>query len=175
MNDLAPKTSSPATRLFVSINRWALIALLAVMAALVIGNVFSRYLFGHSFSWVEELTRYMMIWLAFLGLGPALRAGGHIAIDSLPQALPPAAALVLRALLVAVMGVTLAALVKLGWDYAEFGWEQESPVLGWSYGKIYLAIPLGSAVALLHLLLLARHWITGGQWEKVEGYDPQAV
>lgn len=60
----------------VFVNRWALIVLLAVMSALVIVNVFARYVFSHSFPWVEEATRYMMIWAAFLGAGPALRVGG---------------------------------------------------------------------------------------------------
>ena len=54
-------------------NRWVLIVALAVMATLVFGNVVSRYLFNYSFSWVEELTRYMMIWVCFLGSGLALR------------------------------------------------------------------------------------------------------
>jgi len=162
-------------RAFVAANRWALVVLFAVMAALVIANVVSRYVFGLSFPWVEEVTRYMMIWAAYLGLGPALRVGGHIAIETLPQALPPRAARVLRALLVLVMGATLAVMVWLGWQYAEFGWEQESPVLGWSLGRIYLAIPIGAACALVHLALLARRWIASGSWEQVEGFDPQAM
>ena len=161
--------------LFVNANRWILIVLLGVMAVLVVGNVISRYAFSHSFSWVEEATRYMMIWVAFLGAGPALRVGGHIAVETLVQALPPAGARVLRSLLVAVMALTLAVLVWLGGDYVAFAWEQESPVLGWSLGKVYLAIPLGAALALVHLLLVARGWIASGEWERVEGFDPQAL
>jgi TRAP-type C4-dicarboxylate transport system permease small subunit len=156
-------------------NRWLLVGLLAVMAALVIANVFSRYAFGHSFSWVEEATRYMMIWATFLGAGPALRVGGHIAIDSLPAALPAPAARCLRALVVTVIAVTLVAMVWLGWDYASFAWEQESPVLGWSLGRVYLALPLGAALMLLHLAMVARRWVGVGEWERVEGFDPQAL
>ena len=78
-------------------NRWALIVLLATMAVLVIANVISRYVFLYSFTWVEEATRYMMIWAAFLGAGLALRVGGHIAIDHLASALPPMAARIVRA------------------------------------------------------------------------------
>lgn len=161
--------------LFVAANRWLLITLMAVMAALVIANVLSRYLLSHSFPWVEEATRYMMIWAAFLGAGPALRVGGHIAVDSLVQALPPRGARALRVLLVLVMAGTLAVLAWLGADYALFAWEQESPVLGWSLGKVYLAIPLGAALMLAHLLLIARRWTAGGEWERVEGFDPQAL
>lgn len=164
-----------AERAFVAANRWALVVLLGVMAALVIGNVFARYAFSHSFPWVEEATRYMMIWAAFLGVGPALRVGGHIAVETLPKALPPAAARALRTLLVLVMAATLAVLVWLGVDYAQFAWEQESPVLGWSLGKVYAAIPVGAALALVHLAQVARRWVGGGEWERVEGFDPQAL
>ncbi|MBT9505057.1 MAG: TRAP transporter small permease [Rhodoferax sp.] len=160
---------------FIGLNRWVLIALLAAMAVLVIGNVISRYVFGHSFSWVEEATRYMMIWVAFLGAGPALRVGGHIAIDTLQSALPVAAARCLRGVIVAIVGITLLILVWLGIDYASFAWEQESPVLGWSLGKVYIALPLGAALMFVHLLLVARRWVVAGEWEHIEGFDPQAL
>lgn len=156
-------------------NRWLLVGLLAVMAALVIGNVFSRYLFGHSFSWVEEATRYMLIWATFLGAGPALRVGGHIAIDSLPEALPPRPARLLRGGIVAIIAITLLAVLWLGTDYAAFAWEQESPVLGWALGKVYLALPVGALLTLLHLGFVAPRWIGSGKWETVEGFDPQAL
>jgi TRAP-type C4-dicarboxylate transport system permease small subunit len=137
--------------------------------------VISRYVFSHSFPWVEEATRYMMIWAAFLGAGPALRVGGHIAVDTLVQALPPAGARPLRAFLVLVMASTLTVLVWLGADYVQFAWEQESPVLGWSLGQVYLAIPIGAALALVHLLQVARSWVASGEWERADGFDPQAL
>lgn len=170
------EASLPAwERAFVAANRWALVLLLGVMAAMVIANVIARYGFGFSWTWVEEVSRYLMIWASFLGLGPALRVGGHIAIESLPASLPPAAARVLRAFLVAVMAAALAVMVWLGIEYANFGWEQESPVLNWSLGMVYLAVPVGAALALAHLALVARSWIASGEWERIEGFDPQAM
>ncbi|QIM54620.1 TRAP transporter small permease [Hydrogenophaga crocea] len=145
------------------------------MAVLVIGNVITRYAFGHSYPWVEEATRYMMIWAAFLGAGPALRVGGHIAIDTLQVALPPALARLLRALIVLIVAATLALVLWLGIEYVDFAWYQESPVLGWSLGKVYLALPLGAALMLVHLAMVARRWIVQGEWERVEGFDPQAL
>jgi TRAP-type C4-dicarboxylate transport system permease small subunit len=160
---------------FVAANRWALVVLMGVMATLVIANVISRYAFSHSFPWVEEATRYMMIWAAFLGAGPALRVGGHIAVDTLLGALPQRAAQSLRWVLVVIMGATLLAMIWLGIDYVAFAWEQESPVLGWSLGKVYLAIPVGSALMLAHLALVSPRWTVLGQWEQVDGFDPQAL
>jgi TRAP-type transport system small permease protein len=170
-----PERRHPLEAAFLGLNRWALVLLLAGMAVLVIGNVISRYVFAHSFSWVEEVSRYMMIWAALLGAGPALRVGGHIAIDTLQGLLPAAGARILRALIVVIVGGTLIALIWLGFDYARFAWEQESPVLGWSLGKVYLALPLGAAGMLVHLVLIARYWVVSGEWDRVEGFDPQAL
>ncbi len=162
-------------RLLCRANRWVLVLLLAVMAALVAANVLSRYALNHSFPWVEELTRYMMVWLTFLGAGPALRVGGHIAVESLPAALPLRAAQALRAAITLLIGATLVVMAWLGWAYADFAWEQESPVLNWSLGRIYLALPVGAVLALLHLLAVAPRWVRGGGWEQQAGFDPQAV
>lgn len=171
----APPLQHAAERAFVAANRWLLVLLMGVMAALVIANVITRYALGKSFPWVEEATRYMMIWAAFLGAGPALRVGGHIAVESLLGVLPQPAAKALRWALVAGMAATLVLLVWLGLEYVDFAWEQESPVLGWSLGKVYLAIPVGAALTLVHLLLVARRWAPDGQWERIAGFDPQAL
>jgi len=159
----------------VATNRWVLIGLVAVMSVLVIVNVISRYVFSHSFPWVEEATRYMMIWAAFLGAGPALRVGGHIAIDTLVQALPRAAAGVLRTVIVALISAILLVLIWLGVEYVEFAWYQESPVLSWSLGKVYLALPVGLTLTLAHLAAIARRWILEGEYEQADGFDPQAL
>jgi TRAP-type C4-dicarboxylate transport system permease small subunit len=171
----APPVEPAWERAFLAANRWALVLLLSAMAVLVIGNVISRYVFSHSFTWVEEVSRYLMIWAAFVGSGLALRVGGHIAIDTLPGALAPAAARWLRAAIVGIVGASLLVLTWLGIEYARFGWEQETPVLGWSFGQVYLAIPVGAVLMLAHLALVARRWVTTGEWDKVEGFDPQAL
>ncbi|CAG2153172.1 TRAP transporter small permease [Cupriavidus numazuensis] len=156
-------------------NRWLLITLVAVMSVLVIANVGARYVLSYSLVWVEELTRYMMIWTTFLGAGFALRVGGHIAIDNLAKAFPAKAARTLRAAIVLTIAAALIVLVVLGVQYSDFAWEQETPVLGWSYGQVYLAIPIGAVLTLLHLLTVARQWIQSGEWEKVDNFDPQAL
>jgi TRAP-type transport system small permease protein len=160
---------------FIAVNRWVVNALLGATVVLVIANVIARYVFSHSLTWVEEVSRYLMIWSAMLGCGLALRVGGHIAVESLAGSVRPAAARCIRAAIVAIMAVTLLALIWVGIEYVDFAWEQETPVLGMSYGRIYLAIPIGSLLMLIHLALIARSWITTGDWEKVEGFDPQAL
>jgi TRAP-type transport system small permease protein len=174
----APALTAPSHRWeqrFISANKAVLMVLLSLMSVLVIANVISRYAFSYSFTWVEEVTRYMMIWATFLGAGLALRVGGHIAVDTLPQALPPGPARVVRSLIAAVIAGSLLAVIWFGIEYAEFGWEQETPVLNWSFGKVYLAIPAGAVLMLVHLCFVAPRWIRSGEWDRVEGFDPQAL
>ena len=151
---------------FVGANQWLVIGLMAAMAALVFANVVSRYLFNYSIIWVEELTRYMMVWLGFLGSGLVLRFGAHVAVDVFQDLLPTRAAQALRAAIVALLGATFAAMTWLGLRYAAFAWDQETPALGWSTGLIYLAIPIGSLLMLAHLLLIARAYVVAREYEK---------
>jgi TRAP-type C4-dicarboxylate transport system permease small subunit len=165
--------SGAAEAWFVRLNQWLVIALMAAMAVLVFANVVSRYLLNYSVIWVEEITRYMMVWLGFLGSGLVLRYGAHIAVDVLQDVLPTRAAQALRAAIVALLGATFAAMAWLGVRYAAFAWGQETPALGWSTGLIYLAIPLGSLLMLAHLLLIARGYIVARRFEKHAAFHPE--
>jgi len=126
--------------------------LLLVMAVLVFANVVLRYMAGVSLPWVEELTRYMMIWVAWLAVGLAMREGAHIAIDTLQHALPAFWSRILRLFVLAATIGFFAAVAWLGWRYAMFAWRQETAVLKLPLGAVYLAIPVGSVFTLAHVL-----------------------
>lgn len=148
-----------ADRLLLGLNRFVCALLLAVMATLVFGNVVGRYLFGTSASWAEEVARYLMIWSALLAAGLALREGAHIAVEALPDSLPRPAAIAVRALVALIVGLFLGLLVWLGWDYAEFARMQRTPVLRLSMGMVYLAVPIGAGLCLLHLLIMLPRFV----------------
>src|SRR3954465_5643108 len=64
--------------------------LLAAMVVLVFGNVVLRYVFNSGITVSEELSRWLMVWLTFLGALVALREHAHPGVDTLVRALPPA-------------------------------------------------------------------------------------
>ena len=68
----------------------AIVACLAVMVVLVFGNVVLRYAFNSGITLSEELSRWLMVWLTFLGAIVALREHAHLGVDTLVRALPPA-------------------------------------------------------------------------------------
>lgn len=144
---------------FVRANQAAVGTLMLVMAVLVFANVVLRYVAGVSLPWVEEITRYMMIWVAWLAVGLAMREGAHIAIDNLQNALPARPARLLRIFVLVTTVGFFAAVAWLGLQYSLFAWRQESAVLRLSLGAIYLAIPVGSLLMLVHTLLISRRLI----------------
>lgn len=157
----------------VRLNRWALIALIGAMAVLVFANVLARYLLNFSIIWVEELTRYMMVWVGFLGSGLVLRLGAHVAVDVLQDALPAGAARALRAAIVVLLAVTFGAMLWLGIRYAAFAWDQRTAVLDWSTGAVYLAIPIGAALMLVHLAFIARSYVAARAYPQDESFRPE--
>jgi len=154
----------PATfdRVLLSVNRWAVIALLAAMATMVFANVALRFLTDYSILWVEEASRYTMVWLTFIGAGLVLRYGGHIGIDSLQQAAPRFAPVV-RALVVVIMALFFGTMIVVGIRYASLTWAQTTPVLEIPVGAVYLAMPVGFALMLVHLAVMARAFVARQQ------------
>jgi len=144
---------------FVRVNQWLVIALMGTMATLVFANVVCRYVFNYSIIWVEELTQYQMIWIAYLGAGLALREGRHVAVDTLQDLLPAPLRRFVRLLIWAGIVAFLFALTILGFQIAAFTWNQETPVMNIPTGIPYLAIPIGAAAFLLHALLFWRDFV----------------
>lgn len=154
-----PVGGGPFEHWLVRINRGLLVVLMAGMTGLVIANVIGRYVFNHSFVWAEELSRYMMIWVGFLGAGLVLRIGAHLAVDVFQDWMPAGLARWVRAAVVALLAATFVAMFWLGTEYVRFAWGQETPVLNWNFGLVYLAIPIGAALLLVNLAFVARSYV----------------
>ncbi len=146
-------------RAFVALNRWILIALLAAMACIVFANVTLRYLTNDSLVWAEEVARYLMVWLTFLGAGQVLRFGGHIAIENLHDVLPGPVGRALRGLLVVVLLGFFGTMAWYGAMYTSVMRFQTTAATGISFAWVYLAIPIGFALLVIHLLLVARRYV----------------
>ena len=114
-------------RVLIRLNRWAVIAMLAAMAAMVFANVALRFLTDHSILWVEEVSRYLMIWLTFLGAGLVLRYGGHVGIDTLQERCRGTPRWIRAAIFVLLL-VFFATMLWLGARYAMVTWGQTTPV-----------------------------------------------
>lgn len=151
-------------------NRAIVVIMMSVMATLVFINVITRYIFNFSIIWAEEVSQYLMVWIAYLGAGLAIRQGRHVAIDMFQDRLRAPLGRALRAATAGMILVFLAVLTVLGFQFVAFAWVQETPVLNISLGIPYLAVPIGAMLFVLHLLFVFRGYVQR-QFEPVHALD----
>ena len=142
------------------INRWVerlLVLLGTTMAAVVAAQVFFRYGLNQSLFWSEELARYQLVWLSFLGATVAYRRQANPSIDALYRRLPVG---VQRAMGVIVHLCSLAlfgVMVLYGTQFAHFVRSQISPALHLPKWLPHAVIPLSGAILFLHALTFLVH------------------
>jgi TRAP-type C4-dicarboxylate transport system permease small subunit len=155
-----------AEDVFVELNKWALILLLGAMSCIVFINVALRYLTNYSIPWAEEVARYMMVWMTFLGAGLTLRYGGHVAITNLMETLSPHVQRILRAVIAASLLAFFAVMIWVGYNYAMRMRFQLTPATRIPFSYIYAAIPVGFALMVAHLLLVVRGYVVENRFKE---------
>ncbi len=129
--------------------RVCLCVLLTCMAVIVFANVVSRYYLQAALAWSEEVTRFMLIWMVFMGAVLAYVNDEHLGLDivvkSLPQRLQCAVAVVVDALI--MFAVLL--LIRGGSMLMVGSWEWEAPATEIPYGYIYTIVPICGALLFL--------------------------
>ncbi|WP_347141042.1 TRAP transporter small permease [Paracoccus sp. SSK6] len=147
---------------FVTLNGTVLVLGLMAMSVMLGWNVLGRYLTGNSLSWADEVARYSMIWLTFLGSGLALREGAHAAITNAQDALPGPWQRAMRALILLVLLGFFAFMVWVGIDYMNRMAVQRSAALRIPMKWIYAAMPVGFLLMIVHLALMAPRYLRAG-------------
>jgi len=61
-------------------NAFVIIGIILTMI-ITFTNVITRYVFHIGVGWSEELVRFIMIWITFIGMGIAIRTNEHVSID----------------------------------------------------------------------------------------------
>ena len=90
---------------------------LAVMVAVILLQVIMRYVFNNALAWPEEAARFCMLWMTGLIAPSAMRWGGFVAIDMLPQALPRRLGQVLTLILLILSAIVLFVSIQFGWNH----------------------------------------------------------
>lgn len=155
-----------AEKVFIAINRWILVLLMSAMSVIVFSNVVLRYLTNDSIVWAEEVARYLMIWMAFLSAGLALRAGMLVAVSQIHAHLPHLARIGLRLVILSIMLVFFGWMIWAGFEYLTRMGRQLTPATRVPFSYIYYAMPTGFALLMIHTLLIARRFVSEGSFER---------
>lgn len=128
------------------------LGVLVISMVYVLGRqVFTRYVLGSSEYWTEELARYFLIWMAFLGGALAVRQNAHLSMGLAVMRLRGGTALAVRRLRDLCVAVFAGIMLFAGGAYVQVAMEQRTPATQIPMGFIYLPIPLAGALILLFL------------------------
>jgi TRAP-type C4-dicarboxylate transport system permease small subunit len=128
--------------------------ILAIMVVLVFGNVVLRYGFNSGIMISEEVSRYLFIWLTFIGAVIAVHEHAHLGVDSLVRALPRKGKLICVVASDLLMLYAVGILFEGSWKQAVINMATKSPVAEVPLSLIYIA---GLFASVLMGILILRN------------------
>ena len=150
-----------------NIEKMLCVIALALMSAVIVAQVFCRYVLNSSLSWSEELARYLFIWMIYIGISYGVKLDKHICVDAVysfaPKSIKRYYAIVsyLLFLLFAVAMVYYGILV-VGMQISS---GQVSPAMGVPMQYVYAAPVVGFVLTAIRLVQKVIESIKAPEWE----------
>lgn len=126
-----------------------IVLLLSFMVLFIFSQVVARFILNMPLSWTEEISRHIMIWMAFIATSVAYRHGAHLSIDLLATSINPKARLVLRIFFLLIIIAFLTFMVKYGIELTQKTVNQRSSSLQYSMSYVYLAVPTSGIIMII--------------------------
>lgn len=133
--------------------KYAVAILLTGMVVTVFSNVVSRYFLKAALAWSEEVARFMFIWLVFLSAVLAYVNNEHLALDILVKKLPEKIGYVVAIICDFIVMYALYLITVGGKTLAMQSWKWLSPATSFSYGVVYLIVPICGGLMLFQTVL----------------------
>lgn len=126
--------------------------LLALMVVLVFGNVVLRYGFNSGIAFSEEVSRWLFVWLTFMGAVVALHTKAHMSLGEVVSALSPKVQRICHLFALGLMLWVTYLILTGSWAQTLINLENTAPVTGWSQAWFYgvgVFFAISSGVILL--------------------------
>ncbi len=150
-------------RVLNSLEEWTLVLILLGLSIVAFAQVICRYVFGFSFTWMEEIGRHISILIAFLGAAIGVKYGTHFSMDLVYERVrSDGFRHFLKILINVISGIIVLVIAWYGWQQTmklrQFG--VLTPVLKMPKYWAYLPIPIFSVIMGLRFFNLARNHLT---------------
>jgi TRAP-type C4-dicarboxylate transport system permease small subunit len=140
--------------------------ILIVMSIVISFQVFSRFTLSNSLEWSEELSRYLMIWLVFLGTAVALRKKSLIGVEALSERLGFKKERALKTVVHIVSIIFFGILIFKGFEMLGHVANQKSPAMKIPMTYPYAAIPVGAFFMVMNSIAVLIEYYTVKEEEK---------
>jgi len=144
---------SALEKLSFTVNVWVeylLFGLGFAMTIVVAIQVLCRYVFNYSLFWSEELARYLLVWLSFLGASVAYRRKAHPGIDIFQKKMPDGLQKISTGIVYLASLSLFVVMIFYGWRFAYFVRLQISPALYLPKWIIFSIVPLSGLILMIH-------------------------
>ena len=151
---------------------WFSFVAMMIMLITIFSQVVTRYGFGYTPVWSEELARYLFVYVVFLGSALIMGESGHLSVEFLPTLFKGTIVGKLLNLLSLVCGyLFVAILLQQGTKMVQIMTFQESAALDMSMSYVYAVIPVGATLMLLYLIRDTIRFVKGEEikHEEVHG------
>jgi TRAP-type C4-dicarboxylate transport system permease small subunit len=128
-------------------------ALLLVMASfgVLMTEVLFRYVLGSSMEWTDEISRLLLVWMTFTGIGLVMLERKEIFAQVFTQKLSPRLKNLWSLFIdLLVFGFNIF-LVIFGLQMTHFSWDMKTESLGLPFSYFYVSIPLGAILAIFYV------------------------
>jgi TRAP-type transport system small permease protein len=144
------------------IEAWFALALFWALAGVVFTQFFTRYALNNSASWTEEIARYLLIGVVFVGASIGVAKNNHIQVDLLFRYLPAKAC---RLLALGVDVLRIAFLVAMTWYTVQMMLKMGSyqmTIVDLPMNIVYSVVLFGfAAMSLRSIWVMKIHWQRG--------------
>jgi TRAP-type C4-dicarboxylate transport system permease small subunit len=147
---------------YFSLLRLLIVLCLAAMCVLVFTNVVLRYAFNTGITVSEELSRWLFVWLTFLGAIIAMREHGHLGMDSLVARLPTIGKKICLVVSQLLMLYATWLFLSGSWTQTMINREVTAPASGLSTAWVY-GVGVVFGVSVIPILLWDLYRVLSGQ------------
>jgi TRAP-type C4-dicarboxylate transport system permease small subunit len=141
---------------------WISLALFAVLAFVVFYQVFTRYVMNDPAGWTEEIARYFLVAIVFIGAAMSVRKNNHIQVDYFYRLIPKPAGRVLSIAVDVFRCVFLGYASWLCWLMIQRIGSSRMAIIDLPMGWVFGAMLFGFVLMFWRSLLVAwRHWQQG--------------
>ncbi len=131
---------------------YLIIGLIAAISVLIFTQVVFRYVFNYSLFWSEELGRYTLIWITFIGASIGFKKKSHVGVDFLYNAFNVKVKQILTVISDLIILILALILTVYGVRLSKFVHMQSSAALLIPMSIPYSAVAIGGFLTFFHSL-----------------------
>ena len=126
---------------------------MVLMTVLMFSQFMGRFLFKNGIFWAEELSRFSMVTMVYLGAGLACKEKDHIRVTLLDEYLKGTARKILHLVIAVISIAFLLVIARYGFSVLSIVSKQISANMQITMNFVYMMLPIGSCIMIFYIIV----------------------